>query len=317
VRAALIKHKIDGTYVRLSRRISFIDVSVGDETSGRALIAAMRMDSTSTVARYTMYMGHRAATRDIWLASIWVLGGCLAIFALDVASGLTAAYMAAGMAVAYGWRAFTRAEVRLGSDGLLIRRWVGKSRFVPFSAIESASTQGANVGILLHDGTAIHLHVGTGKPTGTDAEEAASQTRRDIVARVNEALTRAGRPLADASAALLVRAGRSTKDWLLDLTITTGEAASYRVSAVPREELWRMVEDPALSPTARAGAAVVLREALDEEERTRLRSAAEACAAPRLRVALDAVATAEGDMNAALDELDDEAASGSASRDRA
>jgi hypothetical protein len=56
------------------------------------------------------------------------------------------------------------------------------------------------------------------------------------------------------------------------------------------EMLWEVVEDPAVDSTARAGAAMMLRRTLDDGGRARLRVAAGACASPRLRVALDAVA---------------------------
>jgi hypothetical protein len=77
----------------------------------------------------------------------------------------------------------------------------------------------------------------------------------------------------------------------------------------PRDELWRAVEDPTADPSTRAGAAIALRGALSEGESTRLRAAAEACAAPKLRVALDKIASraAEDALVEALDALADAA----------
>jgi hypothetical protein len=54
---------------------------------------------------------------------------------------------------------------------------------------------------------------------------------------------------------------------------------------------WRTVEDPASDRRRRAGTAVALRESLDEVGRVRLRVAAAASASPRLRVALEKVAS--------------------------
>src|SRR5262249_62187220 len=70
-------------------------------------------------------------------------------------------------------------------------------------------------------------------------------------------------------------------------------AAGLRSAAVPDEELWRVIEDPTAPMDARAGAAAAIGRDLDEAGRTRLRVAAAACAAPKLRVALSAVADEE------------------------
>lgn len=65
-----------------------------------------------------------------------------------------------------------------------------------------------------------------------------------------------------------------------------------------------MVESPAAEVTARAGAAAVLEQEATEDDRARLRIAADACAEPRLRVVLDKAATGEDAMDA-LGDIDD------------
>jgi hypothetical protein len=59
--------------------------------------------------------------------------------------------------------------------------------------------------------------------------------------------------------------------------------------------LWRIVRSPAAEPSARAGAAIALRPALDEAGRQRLRRLAETTIAPRVRVVLEAAAAGAGD----------------------
>jgi hypothetical protein len=73
---------------------------------------------------------------------------------------------------------------------------------------------------------------------------------------------------------------------------------------MPADVLWRVAEDAFASADARAGAAMALRAALDDHGRTRLRVAADACATPELRAALEAIASDEDDVTQALDELD-------------
>jgi hypothetical protein len=76
-------------------------------------------------------------------------------------------------------------------------------------------------------------------------------------------------------------------------------ARDYREVQVDSERLWRLLDDPAAAPASRAGAALAL-SSIDAASRTRLRVAAEACAEPRLRVALSRVA--DGAPDDALEE---------------
>jgi hypothetical protein len=54
-----------------------------------------------------------------------------------------------------------------------------------------------------------------------------------------------------------------------------------------------VAEDPTADPAARAGAAIVLRNTITDEDRARLRVAAETSVSPKLRVALEAAASAD------------------------
>jgi hypothetical protein len=94
--------------------------------------------------------------------------------------------------------------------------------------------------------------------------------------------------------------------WLRQVTASTDGQASYRMSALPPDVLFRIVEDPGASASERAGAAVALRFSLDDVERKRLLSTAEACAEPGLRRALEALAEARNDdaLAAAIDVIE-------------
>lgn len=77
------------------------------------------------------------------------------------------------------------------------------------------------------------------------------------------------------------------------------------------ERLWRVVHDPSLPAASRAGAAVALADTPEGDTGARLRVAAEACADPRLRVALarGADGAHDGELEDALAPLLDEAKS--------
>jgi hypothetical protein len=92
----------------------------------------------------------------------------------------------------------------------------------------------------------------------------------------------------EGAAALVAPGGRSIAMWLHDVRELV-KARSYRDALLDEERLWRVVDDPSMVPATRAGAAMALA-TIDEDARGRLRVAAEACADPRLRVALACMA---------------------------
>jgi hypothetical protein len=76
---------------------------------------------------------------------------------------------------------------------------------------------------------------------------------------------------------------------------------------VPAEVLLAVVENESAAPDARAGAAVALRRtSADPASRERIRIAAQACAEPKLRVALESVARGapDEDLVGPLDALE-------------
>jgi len=88
----------------------------------------------------------------------------------------------------------------------------------------------------------------------------------------------------------------------------TGESDGYREQAPGEDMLWQIVETPSADPNARAAAALLLRKE-SESATERLRIAASACAAPRLRFALSSAASGgEAAVDASLAESEDEAA---------
>jgi hypothetical protein len=104
----------------------------------------------------------------------------------------------------------------------------------------------------------------------------------------------------EGAAALVAPGGRTVGQWLHEVRELV-QPRSYRESLLDADRLWRVVDDPSMVPATRAGAAMALA-ALDDEARARLRVAADACADPKLRVALSHVADGgkEEEMEAAL-----------------
>jgi hypothetical protein len=115
-----------------------------------------------------------------------------------------------------------------------------------------------------------------------------------IAERIREAQVIAARGPTAGSALLVPERGpRTAVAWLAELRQLVGHD-SYRRRASPIvTELWQAVEDANQDGVTRAGAAAALSPLLDDDGRNRLRIAAEATAAPRLRAAFEAAAAAD------------------------
>jgi hypothetical protein len=109
--------------------------------------------------------------------------------------------------------------------------------------------------------------------------------RRDaILARITERIARAH----DARAAVAVQiVASATRD---DLARAAAGAGDYRLASLTRDPLWALVEGPETAGAERTAAATALVSHADDEERTRLRVAADLCAEPQTRVALHEIA---------------------------
>jgi hypothetical protein len=183
-------------------------------------------------------------------------------------------------------RTFWRVDV--GSDGVLLRRHVGGQRFFAYGSMESAVAAGPNTMILtVRSGEVIRLTIG--------AWSDRSQLRDALVERIEEArATFAQDHGIETSEALVAPGGRDLERWLKEIR-ALANARDYRETRLDEERLWRVVDDATARPATRAGAAIAL-STLDEPSRMRLRVAAEACAEPKLRVALTRVAEGASDV---------------------
>ncbi len=300
-------------FVRLGRMLRLVDIEVADEEEGEALLAAMRLDAARSVAQYPMTHGtwrgslFRAAAAMVPLLVAPYVG-----FVTGLPIPMFLALLGAVSLAMVLYSVNQMLRVSVGADGVRIRHLLQRARFVPFSAIEEALTDGRDITLRLTSGQKIVMHHPAGKGFKPLAFADRAEDGRMLVERI-KAQVEAHRARATADATLFARAGRETAQWIRDVVrvgATDGTKASYRTAAVPPDALWRIVEDAAAPATARAGAAVALREGLDEEGRVRLRATADACAAPKLRVALEAVAEAEtrdeGELCGVLDGIEDQ-----------
>jgi hypothetical protein len=196
---------------------------------------------------------------------------------------------AAYVATAFGAVAIVRraSRIKVGVDGVYVMG-SGPAKFHAWTSIDEVRAEG--VDIVLSRGGRIALRL---QLNGADAD------RRDaLLTRFEAARSAAARARTDASHVHAAHAASAATSGSSRFLASAHGAGDYRMPAVNRDQLWEVVEGAAAEPSARVLAAEALATQLDDDERARLRVAAEHCAEPRVRVALEEL----------LDDTDDAAA---------
>lgn len=211
-------------------------------------------------------------------------------------------------------------EIRAGADGVLFR-WFGWTKFLAYRDIRTCAAfhEDVAVGRTTTDGddaTILHLRLKNGRSVevrsgGLGLREGRFEQGAQLVRQIREGIAAAQRDTTDEAANQLARGEKPATAWLDELA-RRARRHGYRDTALDRDELLRVVESSVAAPTARVGAAAILRKSgLRDEERARVRVAAEASVAPHVHIALEAAADADLEERAF-----DEAAVGAARAER-
>lgn len=262
---------------RMLRRAYSVYVDSAEQ--GQALLSALQIDPSLSTAHFRAlppWAKHVRWLAVVLTASPWVLINVLRMVPSWGIALIAALYGVIALPIVLPQR------VEVGHDGVFLR-WLGNKRFIPFSKIEGASLTKLGVDLVLSGGRAYEIRL-TQKDGDADAQA------RALLVRINEGLAaQVGLSRADEEAHL-ARGERDLATWMRDMRVVgTGEMSGYRASAIPRERLWAVVENPSADRSAREGAALALSASIDEEERARLRALAHRTASPRLRIALDGI----------------------------
>ena len=287
-----------GPRVRIQRRMKLpFEVRVRDEAEARELLRALGLDATQRAATFST--PSRAMSDPKWSVILGV-GFTLFFIAFGIlrstlgfrGSGVQLPIVATYLAFMF----LTRTSITVGADGIL-RSWLGKKEFWSYGDIESVRSfldssfwrkqKWQGIELVLRSGQTVRIPV--------SSKQTFQQSNLDLInERIREAME--SHRLGDAAAetALLARQTRSVPDWVQSLrAIGSGAHVDHRTAPVAPERLFQIVEDPSLSASARAGAAVALGASLDAEGKVRLKGAAGATAAPKLRIAIEAAASGD------------------------
>ncbi len=197
--------------------------------------------------------------------------------------------MAGYVALALGSAALFRraSRVAIGLDGVYVTG-SSRTRFHAYRDVDDARASGDDIVLLRGARVVLRLQL-----HGKDASRRAAVTER-----LEAAIRRAKEAAREAATGYVTAASKS------ELARVAQGAAHYRAAALGADKLWELVEGPAIDAETRTSAAAALVRAGDAPSRVRLRVAADRCADPRVRVALQRLS--EGDVPE--DERDDEPA---------
>lgn len=285
-------------------------VEVANVATANELLSVLGLDAgtaTATFATSSYLSASRVGSLPRWAVLAFVL-----FFAgFFPPLNLISLCLAAVLMVLALWPS----KVTVGPDGILLT-WLGLRRFYPFSRTRSVLQRGAlstRTVLTLADGGEVHL---IARENASRDEERHAQ-HGALRLRIEGALDayRRRAPEVDPTS-LLAAGGRSAAEWMQSVRAMNAVSGGYRQSALSPEQMWRVVQDPTASPSTRAGAAIALSPSLDEAGRGELLRAAEACAHPRVRVALTSLATGEPEeaLLHALEPLAEEEASSTVKR---
>lgn len=296
----------EGPRVRIQRKRKLpVEIRVRSEAEARELLRSLGLDVTQRAVTFST--PSRAITSP--LGSIFLGLGFAALFLLfgmlHRTLGLHGSGFQLPIVMAYlAFLAATRTGITVGADGIL-RSWIGRKEFWSYGDIESVrpfiddrfwrKQKWQGIELVLRSGETVRIPVSSKKTL--------QQSNLDLLTeRIREAMESHRQGDAAAETALLARQARTVPDWVQSLrAIGSGAHVDHRTAPVPPERLFRIVEDPSLSASARAGAAVALGASLDASGKVRLNDAAGATAAPKLRIAIEAAAS--GDDAALIEAL--------------
>ncbi len=190
-----------------------------------------------------------------------------------------AAALVTYIATAFGSVVLLRrvSRIKVGIDGVYVMG-SGPAQFTAWTDVDTVRAEGPDIVVARGKRELLRLQL-----HGDDAK------RRDaLVARFEAAMDAAARTRTDASHVHAAHAAEAaTGAGAARFLAASHGAGDYRAAAVNREQLWEVVEGAAAEPSVRVLAAETLAMGLEGDERARLRVAAEHCAEPKVRVALE------------------------------
>ncbi len=322
IASALIWPSKTGAIVRIERRGRFrrpLDLGLPSLEEARALTRAIGQGGAQAARSFTIGAPSRAHLRRriyaLWASLPLGVAAVVAgktIFGPGALTGALAALALLTVLTLLGLF-FKSTAVTVGADGVRVG-WLWQNSFIPIGDVERAEALEGPTNAMGYYSVLIRIHRRSGPTVDLLSQlgRATPFTPRDgkwrdyalmnaaaVAERINEAALGEGRgdggaELTAWESELLSRGARATDAWVKSLRGLHTAVESFRQRAGGGiEALWGVLEDATATPERRAAAAVALSPHLDEGGRARVRIAAQATAASKLRIALEAAADAD------------------------
>jgi hypothetical protein len=284
-------------------------VRLGDQGEAAAFMRALGFDAEHSAAE--MRVASSMLGWGLGKQMLAILGPMLvfmaAIFGLTAVVKSPPALLALTLAfVAYVFSlAFAPTTVRVGTDGVFTR-WLGRKRFIAHSEIDVVTTYDEVRGTKRQRGVRVTLKSGEVIRLPTGQRDIALTEAAQLERRIDEAREADERGAAGGTTDVLARGDRTVADWIRYLRGVGAGAVNLRAPAIPPDVLLRVVEDSKAAPLERASAAVAAIASGGDDVKERVRVAADTTVSPKLRIALERIASgAEENDEELLETLDE------------
>jgi len=315
---AVVPTAPEGVVVRLERRRGLpIDLHAGDVDRAREILEALELDPKHAVARFHALASDAGAwqRRMRLMIPVLVLFGAAVAISARVGLPILIPFHAFLM-VALALSMVVPAQVTVGTDGISFRRF-GRGDFISLDgvadafAVDTDTTFNATlcvVRLIGDDGSVVRELVVDQKKHGPFSEgihRAVDARANALAARIREVIYLRRARDNTFNPRTLARRERELHEWLHALRSLLTRTTGFRDEEPPTPEaLLAIVEDGSAAAIDRAAAAIALSQA-DDAIKQRVRVAADATAAPRLRVALEAaIDQDEQKLASALEEIE-------------
>ncbi|MBS2015460.1 MAG: hypothetical protein JST00_21405 [Deltaproteobacteria bacterium] len=274
-------------------------VSVADAERARELLAEAGISFEKRTSRTTIASSMRPVGLLLALLSSFLAGPLFLPIGGESATGALGWFAAVLTAFTAAVVLTSAPELTIGLDGVRLRTPLVK-RFFSFEGVKEVRPTPRGAELVMHDGSVKPIHFFTVSTPHRIAQRDAT------VEQIADAIEQRERAAGTATAiAAIAREGRSVASWRETIQRLATEGG-YRMATLPYEGLAEVLARPDSSAEDRIGAAIALTAKDPEVAKARVRIAAQTCADPRVRIALERVADGADDDQAIEDALAEE-----------
>jgi hypothetical protein len=300
MKTALMRREAEKTWVVMrgwGLTGAHVDVEVKDDAEADRLCSALGLDAKTTVAEFALTRPNLGIGKPVLLVMVAFMVAAFAAISIHAMIAPLVILALAILLAVVGVPLLAlhhRVKLRVGADGVVIKEGLTRSRFVTHDEIESVRAA-ENTVLLQTKRETMRFDVGARRKNKKQIQEDLARQAESVAWRIEKSrqayLALAGE--APQAALALDRGEKSVGEWIEQLKrVGQGANATFRDVGLTREQLMRVVESTSAAAKERLAAVVALRDGLTEDEKPRIRVAADRCVEPAMRERMVRVAFA-------------------------